>query len=86
MDIVFGELSQACIHYRAHLCVYMRMNDISVPALYGPSGDEHSSTRRTRLAQDFRARAAVVDDRLKRLLLLSQSIVRGVLTTVVRAV
>lgn len=28
------------IHHRAHLCVYLRMNDIPVPALYGPSADE----------------------------------------------
>ncbi len=28
------------IHHRAHLCVYLRLNDIAVPALYGPSGDE----------------------------------------------
>lgn len=28
------------IHHRGHLCVYLRMNDIPVPALYGPSGDE----------------------------------------------
>lgn len=28
------------IHHRAHLCVYLRVNDIPVPALYGPSGDE----------------------------------------------
>jgi uncharacterized damage-inducible protein DinB len=28
------------IHHRAILTVYMRLNDIPVPALYGPSGDE----------------------------------------------
>lgn len=28
------------IHHRAHLCVYLRVNDIPVPALYGPSADE----------------------------------------------
>lgn len=28
------------IHHRAHLCVYLRLNDIPVPGLYGPSGDE----------------------------------------------
>lgn len=27
------------IHHRAHLCVYLRLNDIPVPGLYGPSGD-----------------------------------------------
>ena len=30
------------IHHRGHLCVYLRLNDIPVPALYGPSGDEQS--------------------------------------------
>jgi uncharacterized damage-inducible protein DinB len=28
------------IHHRAWLCSYLRLNDIPVPALYGPSGDE----------------------------------------------
>jgi uncharacterized damage-inducible protein DinB len=28
------------IHHRGHLCVYLRLNDVPVPALYGPSGDE----------------------------------------------
>ena len=28
------------IHHRAHLCVYLRVNDLPVPALYGPSADE----------------------------------------------
>jgi uncharacterized damage-inducible protein DinB len=28
------------IHHRAVLCVYLRLNDIPVPGLYGPSGDE----------------------------------------------
>lgn len=28
------------IHHRAHLCAYLRMNDIPVPGLYGPSGFE----------------------------------------------
>lgn len=28
------------IHHRAILCVYLRLNDIPVPALYGPSADE----------------------------------------------
>ena len=31
------------IHHRAHLCVYLRLNDIPVPGMYGPSGDERSS-------------------------------------------
>jgi hypothetical protein len=28
------------IHHRAILCAYYRLNDIPVPGLYGPSGDE----------------------------------------------
>ncbi len=28
------------IHHRGHLCVYYRLNEIPVPALYGPSADE----------------------------------------------
>jgi uncharacterized damage-inducible protein DinB len=28
------------IHHRAHLCVYLRLNDVPVPGLYGPSGDD----------------------------------------------
>lgn len=28
------------IHHRAHLLVYLRLNNIPVPGMYGPSGDE----------------------------------------------
>ena len=28
------------IHHRAVLCVYYRLNDVPVPGMYGPSGDE----------------------------------------------
>lgn len=28
------------IHHRAHLCAYLRLNNIPVPGMYGPSGDE----------------------------------------------
>jgi uncharacterized damage-inducible protein DinB len=28
------------VHHRAHLCVYLRLHDIPVPALYGPSADD----------------------------------------------
>jgi uncharacterized damage-inducible protein DinB len=28
------------IHHRAILCVYLRLNDLPVPGMYGPSGDE----------------------------------------------
>ncbi len=35
-----GFLMNHIIHHRAILTVYFRLNDIPVPALYGPSGDE----------------------------------------------
>jgi uncharacterized damage-inducible protein DinB len=28
------------VHHRAQLCVYLRLNDVPVPGLYGPSADE----------------------------------------------
>ena len=28
------------IHHRAHLCVYLRVNNVPVPSIYGPSADE----------------------------------------------
>jgi uncharacterized damage-inducible protein DinB len=28
------------IHHRAQLSVYLRMNDVPIPSMYGPSGDE----------------------------------------------
>jgi uncharacterized damage-inducible protein DinB len=28
------------IHHRAHLCVYLRVNDLPVPGIYGPSADD----------------------------------------------
>ncbi len=28
------------VHHRAHLCVYLRLNDVPVPGLYGPSADD----------------------------------------------
>lgn len=31
------------IHHRAILCVYLRLNDLPVPGMYGPSGDEPAS-------------------------------------------
>ncbi|MGO9012545.1 MAG: DinB family protein [Bryobacteraceae bacterium] len=31
-----------CIHHRAQLSVYLRLNDIPVPAIYGPSADEQN--------------------------------------------
>lgn len=38
--VLRGFVLSHAIHHRAHLCVYLRLNDIPVPALYGPSADE----------------------------------------------
>jgi uncharacterized damage-inducible protein DinB len=38
--VVRGVVMNHLIHHRAHLCVYLRLNDIPVPGMYGPSGDE----------------------------------------------
>lgn len=38
--VIRGFVLNHTIHHRAHLCVYLRLNDIPVPGLYGPSGDE----------------------------------------------
>jgi uncharacterized damage-inducible protein DinB len=30
------------VHHRGQLTVYMRLNDIAVPSIYGPSADDRS--------------------------------------------
>ncbi|HLY18799.1 MAG TPA: DinB family protein [Bryobacteraceae bacterium] len=35
-----GFVMNHCIHHRAQLTVYLRLNDVPVPAVYGPSADE----------------------------------------------
>jgi len=35
-----GFVMNHTIHHRAQLGVYLRLNDIAVPAIYGPSADE----------------------------------------------
>ncbi|MDX2032775.1 MAG: DinB family protein [Blastocatellia bacterium] len=35
-----GMIMNHLVHHRAQLTVYLRMNDVPVPALYGPSADE----------------------------------------------
>ena len=32
------------VHHRGQLTVYMRLNDIAVPSIYGPSADDKSFT------------------------------------------
>ena len=31
------------VHHRAQLSVYLRLNGIPIPGMYGPSADEHAS-------------------------------------------
>jgi uncharacterized damage-inducible protein DinB len=38
--VLRGMMMNHLIHHRAQLSVYLRMNDIPVPAMYGPSADE----------------------------------------------
>ena len=38
--VIRGLVLNHIIHHRAILCVYLRLNDIPVPGMYGPSGDE----------------------------------------------
>jgi uncharacterized damage-inducible protein DinB len=38
--VVRGVVLNHLIHHRAQLCVYLRLNGIPVPGMYGPSGDE----------------------------------------------
>ncbi|MGA8101366.1 MAG: DinB family protein [Candidatus Acidiferrales bacterium] len=39
-DVVRNYMMNHHIHHRAQLTVYLRMNDVALPALYGPSADE----------------------------------------------
>ena len=38
--VIRGFVMNHIIHHRAIICVYLRLNDIPVPGMYGPSGDE----------------------------------------------
>jgi uncharacterized damage-inducible protein DinB len=38
--VIRGMVLNHLIHHRAILCVYLRLNNIAVPGMYGPSGDE----------------------------------------------
>lgn len=40
LDVLRSFILNHMIHHRAYLCSYLRLNDIPVPALYGPSADE----------------------------------------------
>ncbi|MFB3921849.1 MAG: DinB family protein [Terriglobia bacterium] len=38
--VIRTSIMNHCIHHRAQLGVYLRLNDVPVPGLYGPSADE----------------------------------------------
>ena len=38
--VIRGFVLNHTVHHRAILCVYLRLNDIPVPGMYGPSGNE----------------------------------------------
>ena len=38
--VIRGFVLNHLIHHRAILCVYLRLNNVAVPGMYGPSGDE----------------------------------------------
>jgi uncharacterized damage-inducible protein DinB len=38
--VLRGPFMNHTIHHRAQLGVYLRLNEVPVPALYGPSADE----------------------------------------------
>lgn len=40
MAVMRGFVLSHAIHHRAQLGVYLRMNDIALPSIYGPSADE----------------------------------------------
>lgn len=42
LAVLRGMIFNHIIHHRAQLTVYLRLNDVPVPALYGPSADENS--------------------------------------------
>jgi len=42
IQVLRGFIFNHIVHHRGQLSVYLRLNDISVPALYGPSADEGS--------------------------------------------
>ena len=40
IQVLRGMILNHMIHHRGQLCVYLRMNQVPVPSIYGPSGDE----------------------------------------------
>jgi|SRR6185312_12159653 len=44
-SVVRSMIMNHVIHHRAQLSVYLRLNDIAVPGMYGPSADESASSQ-----------------------------------------
>ncbi len=42
IEVLRGMILNHVIHHRGQLSVYLRMNKVPVPSIYGPSGDEGS--------------------------------------------
>ena len=40
IQVLRGMILNHVIHHRGQLSVYLRMNQVPVPSIYGPSGDE----------------------------------------------
>jgi uncharacterized damage-inducible protein DinB len=40
ISVLRGFVVSHAVHHRAQLSVYLRLNDIPVPSIYGPSADE----------------------------------------------
>ena len=40
--VIRGMILNHLVHHRGQLTVYLRLNDVSVPAIYGPSADEQN--------------------------------------------
>jgi uncharacterized damage-inducible protein DinB len=38
--VMRGMILNHVIHHRGQLSVYLRMNQVPIPSMYGPSGDE----------------------------------------------
>lgn len=39
-DVMRGSVISHLVHHRAQLGVYLRLNDVEIPGMYGPSADE----------------------------------------------
>jgi uncharacterized damage-inducible protein DinB len=42
VGVLRGMMINHMIHHRGQLTVYLRLNDVPFPALYGPSADEQA--------------------------------------------